>query len=91
MRAGNKGGDYAENMVDLKRRLGRLPKFDLVAIRVRDPCEFPKSLVVFSLINRHALRLEMRKSFRHALYAVVNPTRSWLIRDVLISRHNRPR
>lgn len=29
-------------------------KFDLVAIRVRYPCEFP-IFAVFSLINRHAL------------------------------------
>src|SRR5262245_10718154 len=72
-------------------RLGWLfKKFDLVAIRVRYPCEFP-IFVVFSLINRHALRLEMRKSFRHAFYAVVNLTRSWLIRDVFISGNNRPR
>src|SRR2546425_12098928 len=95
VRAGGQGpGERpvrASQISDFYSLLDGLPKLDLVAIRVRYPCEFPISFVVFTLINRHALRLEMRKSFRHAFYAVVNPTRSWLIRDVLISGHNRPR
>src|SRR5437868_258866 len=81
----------ASQISDLYSLLDGLPKLDLVAIRVSYPSEFPIPFVVFTLINRHALRPEMRKSFRHAFYAVVNPTRSWLIRDVLISGHNRPR
>src|SRR5262249_44765749 len=46
---------------------------------------------VFSLIDRHALRPEMRKSFRHAFYAVVDLAGARLIVNIVLGRQDGPR
>ena len=71
--------------------LGWLPKLDLIAIWIFDPRKVPVVGIFRGLFDCYAFTLKMVEDFFHALDSVINLTRSWLMLDVLIRGHNRPR
>src|ERR1039458_2549168 len=71
--------------------LSWLPKLDLIAIWIFDPRKVPVAGILLGLFDLNALGFKMAEDFFHALHSIVNLTRSWLIPDVLIRGHNRPR
>src|SRR5450755_5094091 len=71
--------------------LGWLPKLDLIAIWIFKPRKDPHGGIFLGLFDYHAFTLKMAEDFSHVLHRVIDLTRSWLILDVLIRGHDRPR
>ena len=71
--------------------LGWFPKLDRIAIRIFKPRKDPHGGIFLGLFDCHAFALQMAEDFFHVFHRVINLARSWLILDVLIRGHNRPR
>src|SRR5580704_10948955 len=88
---GARSGVGASRIRDFYSLFGWLPKLDRIAIWIFKPGKGPHGGIFLGLFDYHAFTLKMAEGFSHILHCVINLTRSWLIFDVLISRHNRPR
>src|SRR6266850_6631321 len=81
----------ASQIRDFYSLFGWLPKLDRIAIWIFKPRKGPHGGIFLGLFDYHAFTLKMAEDFSHVLHCVIDLTRSWLIFNVLITGHNRPR